>query len=93
MESGAPLKGFELFRVESSLDLIVLRYLITFAGIIFAAVGGVIAYRAWFIDPTAAVVITETEVRELPNVWRIVGGLAMLVVGSIIAFLAARRTK
>lgn len=60
-------------------------------GIVVAAIGGVIAYRALFLEPTAAVVITNTEVRELPNTFRIVGGLALLAIGAVIAFLALRR--
>jgi hypothetical protein len=59
-------------------------------GIVIAAVGGVIAYRALYLEPSSAVVITETEVRELPNTARVVGGIALLVVGSALAFLTAR---
>ena len=62
-------------------------------GIIIAAIGGVISYRALFLEPSAAVVITETEVRELPNTVRVVGGIAMLVIGIVVAFLAARMKK
>jgi hypothetical protein len=62
-------------------------------GIVIAAIGGVIAYRALFLEPSSAVVITETEVRELPNTARVVGGIALLTIGAIIAFLAARRRK
>jgi ABC-type enterochelin transport system permease subunit len=60
-------------------------------GVVIAAIGGVIAYRALFLEPTSAVVITETEVRELPNTARVVGGVALLAIGAIVAFLAARR--
>jgi len=60
-------------------------------GVVIAAIGGVIAYRALFLEPTSAVVITETEVRELPNTARVVGGVALLAIGVIVAFLAARR--
>lgn len=60
-------------------------------GIVIAAIGGVVAYRAFFLEPSHAIVITNTEVRELPNTFRIVGGIALLVVGAGLAFLAARR--
>lgn len=60
-------------------------------GIVIAAIGGVIAYRSMFLEPSAAVVITETEVRELPNTARVVGGIALLAIGIGLAFLAARR--
>jgi hypothetical protein len=51
------------------------------------------AYRAMFLEPTAAVVITNTEVREVPNTMRILGGAAMFVFGATLAFLAARRKR
>ena len=60
-------------------------------GIAIATVGGVIAYRAFFLEPSSAVVITETDVRELPNTARVVGGMALLVIGTALAFFAARR--
>jgi hypothetical protein len=60
-------------------------------GIIIAAIGGVIAYRAFYLEPSSAVVITETEVRELPNTARVVGGIALLAIGAAVAFFAARR--
>ena len=62
-------------------------------GIVIAAVGGVIAYRAYFLEPAAAVVITNTDVREVPDYFRIVMGLVLLVVGAAIAFTAARRGR
>ncbi len=60
-------------------------------GILVAAIGGVVAYRALFLEPSSAVVITETEVRELPNTARVVGGIALLAIGATMAFFAARR--
>jgi len=67
-----------------------LRIIGIILGIVIAAIGGVITYRALFLEPSSAVVITETEVRELPNTARVIGGIAMLVIGVIVAFLAAR---
>ena len=58
-----------------------------------AAVGGVIAYRALFLEPSAAVVITNTKIRELPNYTRVIGGIALLVAGAAIAFFTALRKK
>ncbi len=62
-------------------------------GIVIAAIGGVIAYRALFLEPSSAVVITETEVRELPNTARVVGGIALLAVGAALAFISSRRRR
>jgi len=52
-----------------------------------------VAYRAYFLDPSAAVVITNTDVREVPDYFRIVGGLVLLVVGAAIAYTAALRRR
>ncbi|MFN2493890.1 MAG: hypothetical protein ABR501_13510 [Pyrinomonadaceae bacterium] len=60
-------------------------------GIVIAAVGGVIAYRAYFLEPAAAIVISNSGVREVPDTLRVVGGIALLVVGAVVAFLAAVR--
>jgi hypothetical protein len=69
------------------------RILATTAGILLAALGGVIAYRAAFIAPRAAVVISETGVREMPDVWRIILGLALLIAGASLAFFAAHTRR
>jgi hypothetical protein len=60
-------------------------------GLIVAAIGGVIAYRAFFIEPSAAIVITDATVREVPNTMRIASGIILVVIGAAIAFFAARR--
>lgn len=54
---------------------------------------GVFAYRALFVEPHAAVVITDASVREVPNVARAAGGLALLVAGAGAAFFAALRRR
>ena len=60
-------------------------------GLAVATIGGVIAYRAYFLDPSAAIVITETNIREVPNTMRVASGIALVVMGAAIAFFAARR--
>ncbi|HEY6186644.1 MAG TPA: hypothetical protein VIW80_03120 [Pyrinomonadaceae bacterium] len=60
-------------------------------GLAVATAGGVIAYRALFLEPSAAVVVTNGDVRELPNTARATGGIIMLVGGMALAFFAARR--
>jgi hypothetical protein len=67
-------------------------FLIIF-GIVLAAAGGVLAYRSYFVEPSAAVVITNTTVREVPNMTRVAGGLLLLVAGAAVAFLAAARRR
>jgi hypothetical protein len=70
-----------------------LRIIVIIAGIVIAAVGGSIAYRALYLEPSSAVVITNTDVRELPDMLRVVGGIVLLVIGATLAFLAARRRR
>ncbi len=66
-----------------------LRAIAIIGGIVLAAAGGVIAYRAFFIDPSSAVVISSEGVRELPNTLRVSAGIVLLIVGATIAFTAA----
>jgi hypothetical protein len=68
-----------------------MRFIALIVGLAIAATGGIIAYRALFLEPQTTIVITETNVRQLPDTLRIAGGLIMLVVGACLAFFAARR--
>jgi hypothetical protein len=56
-----------------------------------ATAGGVITYRALYIEPRSAVVITETGIRELPNQARVISGALLFVGGSALALFAATR--
>jgi len=60
-------------------------------GILVATAGGVITYRALYLEPKSAVVITESEVRELPNYSRVIGGALLFVGGSALSLYAAVR--
>jgi hypothetical protein len=70
-----------------------LRIIGIILGVVIAAIGGVISYRALFLEPSSAVLVTETEVRELPNTARVAGGMVVLAIGAVLAFFAARRKK
>lgn len=71
-----------------------MKILLVIVGVALAAVGGVVAYRAFFIEPDAAVVITKSSVHEVPNLARGFGGLVLLVAGAGLALFAAlRRTR
>jgi len=70
-----------------------LKIILVVVGIVLAAFGGVMFYRALFLEPSAALVITNTEVREVPNTMKVIGGAAMFVGGATLAFLAARRKR
>ena len=67
------------------------RILLIIFGIVIAAVGGVIAYRAYYLAPPEAIMISESGIREVPDYFRIVGGVILLVVGAAIAFTAGTR--
>jgi hypothetical protein len=69
-----------------------MRIVATIFGIVLAAVGGVIAYRAFFLDPSTAVIISSEGVRELPDTFRVIEGIVLLIVGAAIAFTAALKT-
>ncbi|HUS11151.1 MAG TPA: hypothetical protein VMZ30_11865 [Pyrinomonadaceae bacterium] len=68
-----------------------LRWLIIIFGIVLGAVGGVIAYRAFFLEPSAAIVISNEGVREVQDTFKILGGIALLILGAAAAFTAAVR--
>ena len=68
-----------------------MKVLLLIVGILLATAGGVIAYRALYIEPRSAVVITETGIREIPNQARVVGGALMFVGGTALALFAATR--
>ncbi len=70
-----------------------MRVVIFLAGVVLAAVGGVVAYRTVFLEPKEVIVITETGVSQAPDMLRVAAGLALLIAGAGIAFLAARRRR
>jgi hypothetical protein len=67
-------------------------FLIIF-GIVLAASGGVLAYRSYFVEPHTAVVITDTAVREVPNMARVALGLLLLAAGTALALSATLRRR
>ena len=68
-----------------------MKALLLIVGILVATAGGVITYRALYLEPKSAVVITGTDVREIPNQARVVGGALLFVGGSALALYAATR--
>jgi len=68
-----------------------MKALLLIVGILIATAGGVITYRALYVEPKSAVVITESEVRELPNYTRVIGGALLFVGGSALALYSAVR--
>ena len=71
-----------------------MKVLLLIVGLLLATVGGVITYRALYVEPRSAVVITDTDIRELPNYTRVVGGALLFVGGTALAlFGAVRKVK
>ena len=70
-----------------------MRIALIIIGVIVAAAGGTLAYRSFFLEPNAAVVISDTQVREVPNMARVAGGLLLLLLGAGVAFFAALRRR
>ena len=67
------------------------KALLLIVGLLLATVGGVITYRALYLEPRSSVVITNTDIRELPNYTRVVGGALLFVGGTALALFAAVR--
>ena len=71
-----------------------MKTLLLIAGILIATAGGVITYRALYVEPKSGVVITDSGIRQIPDQARVVGGALMFVGGSALAlFAATRRAK
>ena len=60
-------------------------------GILVATAGGVTTYRALYVEPRSAVVISESGVRSVPDYKRVIAGALLLVGGAAVAFMAARK--
>jgi hypothetical protein len=70
-----------------------MKALLLIVGIILATIGGVITYRALYVEPKSVVVITDTDIRQLPNYTRVVGGALLFVGGTALALYAATRRR
>ena len=68
-----------------------MKALLLIVGIIVATAGGVITYRALYVEPRSTVVISETGIRQLPNQARVIGGALLFVGGSALALYAVTR--
>ncbi|HXQ71735.1 MAG TPA: hypothetical protein VN844_14675 [Pyrinomonadaceae bacterium] len=68
-----------------------MKALLLIIGIMLATVGGVLTYRALYVEPKSAVIITDSDIRQLPNYTRVVGGALLFVGGTALALFAATR--
>ena len=67
------------------------KTLLLIIGIIVATAGGVITYRALYVEPKSALITETGVVRQIPNQARVVGGALLFVGGSALALYAATR--
>ena len=68
-----------------------MKVLLLIIGIIVATAGGVMTYRALYLEPKSAVISETGSIREIPNQARVVGGALLFVGGSALALYAATR--
>ena len=70
-----------------------MRIVALILGLAIATWGGVLAYRALFLEPSATTTVdTNTgELHEYPDMLRVTLGLTMLAGGACVAFFASRR--
>jgi hypothetical protein len=69
------------------------KTLLLILGILIATAGGVVTYRALYIEPKSTVLITESGIRQLPDQARVIGGALMFVGGSALALFAVARGR
>ena len=68
-----------------------MKSLLLIVGILVATAGGVLTYRALYVEPKSGVVITDSGIRQIPDQARVVGGALLFVGGSALAIFAATR--
>lgn len=68
-----------------------MKVLLLIVGIIVATAGGVITYRALYLEPKSAVVSETGSIRQIPDQARVVGGALLFVGGAALALYAATR--
>ena len=62
-----------------------MKTILLIVGIMVATAGGVITYRALYLEPKSVVISDEGNVSERPNYTRVIGGALLLVGGSALA--------
>ena len=69
-----------------------MKTVLLIVGMLAATAGGVITYRALYVEPRSAVVITdEGDIRQLHNYTRVIGGALLFVGGSALALYSTVR--
>jgi hypothetical protein len=67
------------------------KVLLLIVGMIVATAGGVVTYRALYLEPKSAVISETGSIRQIPNQARVVSGALLFIGGSALALYAATR--
>jgi hypothetical protein len=71
-----------------------MKALFLIVGMLVATAGGVITYRALYLEPKSAVIRADTgDIKEIPNYTRVIGGALLFVGGSALALYSVRKVK
>ena len=69
-----------------------MKTILLIVGILVATAGGVITYRALYLEPKSAVVIADDgSITQVPNYKRVIGGALLFVGGSALALYSVSR--
>ena len=68
-----------------------MKTILLIVGIMVATAGGVITYRALYVEPKSVLITGEGDVSERPNYTRVIGGALLLVGGAALALHSAVR--
>lgn len=68
-----------------------MKTILLIVGIMVATAGGVITYRALYLEPKSVVISDDGNLQEVPNYTRVIGGALLLVGGSALALHSAVR--
>ena len=69
-----------------------MKVVLLIVGMLVATAGGVITYRALYLEPKSAVISADTgDIKEVPNYTRVIGGALLFVGGSALALYSTVR--
>ena len=71
-----------------------MKTILLIVGILVATAGGVITYRALYLEPKSTVISDDGNITQVPNYTRVIGGALLFVGGSALAlYSVARKVK
>ena len=71
-----------------------MKTILLIVGMLVATAGGVITYRALYLEPKSTVISDDGNITQVPNYTRVIGGALLFVGGSALAlYSVARKVK